>query len=100
VLQDGAYYYWVWAVSHALLALQVQQVNTPKGKVDWPAAFAVELLARQRADGSWTNRFTDSKEDDPLISTPWACAALAIGQRLDQGCGPADDRDGHEMKRK
>jgi hypothetical protein len=89
VLQDATYYYWVWAVSHAFLALHVEQVKTAKGPVDWPAALAEELLARQRADGSWTNRFTDAKEDDPLISTPWAAAALAIGQTIDQKCAPA-----------
>jgi hypothetical protein len=82
VLQDATYYYWVWAVSHTFLALGMDKVRTPKGSVDWPTALAEELLPRQRADGSWTNRFTDSKEDDPLIATPWACAALAIGQRL------------------
>jgi hypothetical protein len=60
----------------------MDKVQTPKGPVDWPAALADELLARQRADGSWTNRFTDSKEDDPLISTPWAAAGLEIGQRF------------------
>ena len=82
VLQDGTYYYWVWAVSHAFLALDMDKVQTPKGFVDWPAALAEELLLRQRADGSWTNRFTDAKEDDPLIATPWAAAALAIGRTL------------------
>ncbi len=88
VLQDATYYYWVWAVSHAFLALRDERANTPKGTVDWPTALAEELLARQRADGSWTNRYTDAKEDDPLISTPWAAAALAIGQTLDQRCAP------------
>ncbi len=43
---------------------------------------------RQQPDGNWVNRFTDAKEDDPLVSTPWAAAALAIcratltGQRV------------------
>jgi squalene-hopene/tetraprenyl-beta-curcumene cyclase len=88
VLQDATYYYWVWAVSHTFLALGMDKVRTPKSSVDWPAALAAELLARQRADGSWTNRFTDSKEDDPLIATPWAAAALAIGQTLNKKCAP------------
>jgi hypothetical protein len=37
---------------------------------------AAALLARQRADGSWSNPFTDAKEDDPLVATPMALEAL------------------------
>ena len=37
-----------------------------------------ELLRRQNPDGTWRNAFTDAKEDDPLVSTPWAAAALAV----------------------
>jgi hypothetical protein len=92
VLQDATYYYWVWAASHAFLALHVQRVETSSGPIDWPTAFAEELLKRQRADGSWTNRFTDAKEDDPLVSTPWAAAALAIGRTLGQKCVPVSAR--------
>jgi hypothetical protein len=33
-------------------------------------------MIRQRPDGSWANRFTDGKEDDPLIATPLALLAL------------------------
>lgn len=80
VLQDATYYYWVWAASHAFLALRMERIETRDGPVAWPGAFARELLARQRADGSWVNRFTDAKEDDPLVATPWAAAALAIGR--------------------
>ena len=38
---------------------------------------ASELMARQREDGSWKNRFTDGKEDDPLVAMPFAMEALA-----------------------
>jgi hypothetical protein len=34
------------------------------------------LMARQRADGSWSNPSTDAKEDDPLVATPLALRAL------------------------
>lgn len=37
-----------------------------------------KIEKNQRADGSWTNRCTDAKEDDPLVASPWAAAALAI----------------------
>jgi len=39
----------------------------------------------QRPDGSWVNRFTDAKEDDPLVATSWAAAALAIGRAMTTG---------------
>jgi squalene-hopene/tetraprenyl-beta-curcumene cyclase len=85
VLRDATYYYWCWAASHALLALRMRQVDAPGGPIAWPERFADELLARQRPDGSWVNRYTDAKEDDPLIATPWAAAALAIGRALIAG---------------
>ena len=66
VLRDATYYYWTWAASHAFLALGLARLETPAGPVAWPEQFAEELLARQCADGSWVNRFTDAKEDDPL----------------------------------
>ncbi len=78
VIRNAVYYYWAWACSHAFLALRQPQLRTPRGRVAWPAALARELLRRQRPDGSWVNRFTDAKEDDPLVATPFASAALAI----------------------
>ena len=78
VVRDGVYYYWAWAVSHAFLALGVQEIQTDGGTVRWAEALADELLRRQRPDGSWVNRFSDAKEDDPLVATSFAAAALAI----------------------
>jgi squalene-hopene/tetraprenyl-beta-curcumene cyclase len=87
VLQDATWYYWTWAASHAFLAVGLQRFPSREGSVTWPEAFAGELLARQRPDGSWVNRYTDAKEDDPLVATAWASAALAIGRAMT--CGPA-----------
>jgi squalene-hopene/tetraprenyl-beta-curcumene cyclase len=78
VIRDGVYYYWAWAVGHALLALGVEEIETPAGKVRWAEQLADELLRRQRPDGAWINRFTDAREDDPLVATPFAASALAI----------------------
>jgi hypothetical protein len=39
-------------------------------------ALAAALVARQRADGSWANTEPAMREDDPLIATPLAIAAL------------------------
>jgi squalene-hopene/tetraprenyl-beta-curcumene cyclase len=85
VLQDATWYYWTWAASHAFLAVHIERLRTRDGSVAWPAAFARELLGRQRPDGSWVNRFTDAKEDDPLVGTSWAAAALAIGRAMTSG---------------
>jgi squalene-hopene/tetraprenyl-beta-curcumene cyclase len=85
VLQDATWYYWTWAASHAFLAVDLDRFDTREGPVAWPEAFARELLGRQHPDGSWANRFTDAKEDDPLIATCWAAAALAIGRATTTG---------------
>jgi hypothetical protein len=78
VLRDATYYYWCWAVAHAFAGLDAKQIEGPAGAVDWASALADELMRRQRPDGSWVNRYTDAKEDDPLVATAWAAAALAI----------------------
>jgi len=84
VLRDATYYYWTWAAAHAFLALSVDgrphkdTEEQAERVLDWPKKLAEALLRRQREDGTWTNRFTDAKEDDPLIATSWAVASLAI----------------------
>ena len=78
VLRNATYYYWAWAVAHTWIALRSSEMNTPAGRIDGAVALAEELLRRQRPDGSWVNRYTDAKEDDPLVSTPYSAAALAI----------------------
>ncbi|MEE9293607.1 MAG: prenyltransferase/squalene oxidase repeat-containing protein, partial [Phycisphaerae bacterium] len=82
VLQDATYYYYCWSVAHALMALNIDEIETDTGPVQWAQALATELLDRQRPDGSWANRFTDAKEDDPLVASPFAAAALAICRRM------------------
>jgi hypothetical protein len=84
-LRNAAYYYWTWAVAHAFRIFQTRRIVTDRGELDWAAALAAELLARQRPDGSWVNRFTDAKEDDPLIATPWAASASALARALMNG---------------
>jgi len=85
VLRNATYYYWCWAAAHTLMHLDASVVHTEHGPVRWPETLAAELLNRQRPDGTWTNRFTDAKEDDPLVSTPWAASALAICRRVITG---------------
>ena len=38
----------------------------------------LELLGRQRSDGTWSNSVSSSKEDDPLVATSLAAGALGL----------------------
>jgi squalene-hopene/tetraprenyl-beta-curcumene cyclase len=67
----SVYYYYVWTTAHARLTL---------GDAGWAEPLAAALLSRQRADGAWSNPATDLREDDPLLATPFAMAALAIAR--------------------
>jgi len=78
VRRASSYYYWTWTAAHALRDLGLRQLATEHGEVDWPAALAGELLARQRSDGSWSNPATEMREDDPVVATSFATAALGV----------------------
>lgn len=80
--RDATYYYYAWSVAHAFRALELRKVRTSGREVDWAAALSEELLRRQRSDGTWANRFTAAKEDDPLIATSFAAAALGISRAM------------------
>lgn len=78
VLRDASYYYWCWSVSHALFRAGVTTLDTPRGKVAWAESLADALLERQREDGSWKNDNSEGREDDPLVATAFAAAALRV----------------------
>jgi hypothetical protein len=78
VLRDATYYYYCWSAAHAFMALDLREIETSRGKITWADVLSEELLRRQRPDGAWRNRYTDAKEDDALVSTSWAAAALAL----------------------
>lgn len=78
LLRNATYYYYGWSLAHAFVALRAEEAVTDKGGVRWADALARELVRRQKPDGTWRNVYTDAKEDDPLVSTPWAASALAI----------------------
>ena len=82
VLRDATYFYYCWSVAHAFMHLGVTQLQTTRGAVRWPEALADALVLRQNRNGSWTNAYTDTREDDPLVSTPSAVAALVICRRM------------------
>jgi hypothetical protein len=76
--KEGSRYYTAWTVAHALAFLGAPDLATPKGKVSWAKRMVADLLAWQRPDGSWKNAATDLREDDPVLATSFALAALAL----------------------
>ncbi len=78
VLRNATYFYYCWSFAHAMIAVGTDEVLTDKGGVKWAEALAEELIGRRKPDGTWRNVYTDAKEDDPLVCTPWAASALAI----------------------
>jgi hypothetical protein len=80
--RDATYYYYCWSLSHAFRSLGIRTFESNGRKVDWAADLAVELVRRRRPDGTWSNPFSASKEDDPLVATPFALGALANGRPL------------------
>jgi hypothetical protein len=76
VLRNATYFYYCWSLAHALAAMGVEEVRKKDRPVKWAEVLADELIRRQQNEGLWVNRFTDAKEDDPLVATPLAAAAL------------------------
>ncbi len=75
--RNAAFYYWCWSLSHAFRALGVTSFEQGGRTIEWAAPLAESILDRQRPDGSWINPHGFMKEDDPLIATALAAAALA-----------------------
>lgn len=73
VRRHSGYHYYAWSVAHAMRAL---------GETDWAAPLAEELLRRQRPDGSWKSRYGEMREDEPLVATSFAIAALAVSRSV------------------
>ena len=69
VLRDAYYFYYAASVADTFTLLG-------EGPEDWAAEIARALLDKQQPDGSFANPFTDGKEDDPLIATPFALRAM------------------------
>ena len=76
-IRDATYFYYCRGFSR--LAMSPAQAR----------GIAEALLRRQRDDGSWVNRFTDGREDDPLVATPPAVEALLNCRRILQSTAPA-----------
>ncbi|MBL9163987.1 MAG: terpene cyclase/mutase family protein [Planctomycetaceae bacterium] len=73
---EGLFYYYAAALAQAL----VRCPEAPSA-VQAPA-LAAELMDRQRPDGSWANRISTMREDDPLTATCLALEALVALRSL------------------
>lgn len=74
--RQSSYFYWAWSAAHAARHLT---------NARWAGALADELLRRQVEDGSWRNPATEMREDDPIIATSFAIAALAVSRSVIAG---------------
>jgi hypothetical protein len=73
VRRESSYYYWAWSAAHAARHLSNRR---------WAEALSGELLRRQGPDGSWRNPASEMREDDPIIATSFAIAALAASRSV------------------
>lgn len=73
VRRASSYYYWAWSAAHVARHLS----DVPRA-----TALADELLRRQLPDGSWSNPSSEMREDDPIIATSFALAALALARSV------------------
>jgi hypothetical protein len=73
-LRDATYFYYLHSLAEAC-----QAVGSIRAHGN---AIEDALIARQLQDGSWVNCFTDGREDDPLVSTPFALRALNTCREL------------------
>lgn len=77
---QGLYYYY-HTMAKALSARGRSQLETPEGTVDWRRELALELINRQREDGSWINDTARWWENDRALVTGYALKALALVHR-------------------
>lgn len=78
IRRASSYYYYAWSVAHAMRHLGVAPAR-------WAEPLAEALLARQAPDGSFANSASEMREDDPLVATSFAVAALAIARMVVAG---------------
>jgi hypothetical protein len=74
VERDATYYYYAWSTAHAFRTLG----SEPARGFAWAEALSKELIRRQLDNGTWANKYTASKEDDPLVATSFAAGALGL----------------------
>ena len=81
--RDSLYFYYLWSTAHALSALQRAGDRRDRSKA--AKAITRALLKLQQPDGSWRNSKGAAREDEPLVATPMALAAITLCQTLGAG---------------
>ncbi len=73
-MRDALYFYYCWTTAHALVESGGARDNA------WARPMLEELLARQKPDGSWLNAEGRMTEDEPLVATTMALAAMTLAR--------------------
>jgi hypothetical protein len=74
--RQALYFYYARSQALAWRALAAADTRTRADIATSARALAADLCKRQQPDGAWKNDAVDSREDDPLVATPLAVAAL------------------------
>lgn len=75
---DAGLYYYYHVFAKALDAMNVDTVTDGKGvKHDWREELRMELIRRQKPDGSWINENSRWMESDPALVTGYVLLTLA-----------------------
>jgi squalene-hopene/tetraprenyl-beta-curcumene cyclase len=80
--RQALYYYYARSQALAWSAIVARDPAAREKIAVQAKAMAQDLLKRQEPDGSWHNSAVDSREDDPLVATPFSVAALAACRTL------------------
>ena len=81
-LRDATYFYYCRGLARVMHRLGWRAWQKDKQSIDGATVLIEALLKRQKPDGSWSNSFTDGREDDPLVATPMAAEALLICMQI------------------
>lgn len=75
---QGLFYYY-HTMAKALTAAGITELQAPDGtRVDWRKSLAMELLNRQREDGSWKNDHARWWENNPVLASAYSILALEM----------------------
>jgi squalene-hopene/tetraprenyl-beta-curcumene cyclase len=69
--KDAVYFYYAWSLAQSLNDVPAEEARA------WAVALADGVMARQQSDGGWRNPRKAVHEDDPILATAFAAAALA-----------------------
>ncbi|MBI4613984.1 MAG: terpene cyclase/mutase family protein [Planctomycetes bacterium] len=71
------FYYW-WSAARAMRALEAAGGRALLPWPDWREQISRRVLDLARPDGTWSNPVALSREDDPLVATPFAILTLDL----------------------